>query len=741
MAIGRYAIVAASLAALSGTSTGQTSGPAYQGDLVETPYEQRDRPPPRWHNPAPERIAAADAALAAFDSPTLTRFASEDEFRRYLGAVLAANRARQGWYAASGRIQFAQAETGAQSDTVEPICPESDPLCAQPAEDSEQNVVVTGTRIARPNLTATSPVTVVNSASVTNGQITNGQITNNQMRNVEEGDIVKQINEYLLVLQDGRIFVVDTRAGNGRRLAVADRVNVYRNPNESMWYDEMLVFGDRVLITGYSYRHRATELSVFRLDTASGRLAREGVFYMSSNDYYDSSNYATRLIGDNLVIYTPFRVATMTDAHFKWPVVRRWRSDEERDIDIDRRSRPLFDAADIYRPVRPGEDPTVHTVSVCPLGPAASERDLECRSTAFIGPNTAQWYVTESDAFLWTTSRSYQSYDRQACDAAPAFEASFEPALLYRVPVDGAAPGLVGARGMPPDQFSLQASGGRFHALLKDRQRYCRGELETEAQLTYLDFPLASFAPTVADLGRNRYTPLPGVKSFNIANRFTDAYLVYGSLGQNRRGLSENGTPPAYAVPIERPQDVRAIPVRHSVIRAERAGNDIVLTGYRDSVGLFVTLIDLDGPPRIASSVQLEQRFESEGRSHAFNSLIEADGSGVMGLPTIGGESWSSRAAWRSSASDLSYLIVDRNGRLTPIGELERRVDYGGSIPGYVCEVSCIDWYGNSRPIFTDGRVFGLTGTELIEGRIAGAAIREVQRLNIALPPRRIAAR
>ena len=69
----------------------------------------------------------------------------------------------------------------------------------------------------------------------------------------------------------------------------------------------MLVFGDRVLITGYSYRHRATELSVFRLDTATGRLAREGVFYMSSNDYYSSSNYATRLIGDNLVIYTPFQ--------------------------------------------------------------------------------------------------------------------------------------------------------------------------------------------------------------------------------------------------------------------------------------------------------------------------------------------------------------------------------------------------------------------------------------------------
>jgi hypothetical protein len=116
-----------------------------------------------------------------------------------------------------------------------------------------------------------------------------------------------------------------------------------------------------------------------------------------------------------------------------------------------------------------------------------------------------------------------------------------------------------------------------------------------------------------------------------------------------------------------------------------------------------------------------------------------------MGLPTIGGETWSSRAAWRSSASDLSYLIVDRRGRLQHVGELERRFIYANSdddedgVPGYQCEVSCVDWYGNSRPIFTDGRIFALSGTELIEGRIAYGQILEVQRLNIALGSMRLA--
>lgn len=47
--------------------------------------------------------------------------------------------------------------------------------------------------------------------------------------------------------------------------------------------------------------------------------------------------------------------------------------------------------------------------------------------------------------------------------------------------------------------------------------------------------------------------------------------------------------------------------------------------------------------------------------------------------------------------------------------------------PVYSCAVSCIDWYGNSRSIFTDGRIFVLMATE----------IAEVQRLNLTGPVER----
>jgi hypothetical protein len=41
-----------------------------------------------------------------------------------------------------------------------------------------------------------------------------------------------------------------------------------------------------------------------------------------------------------------------------------------------------------------------------------------------------------------------------------------------------------------------------------------------------------------------------------------------------------------------------------------------------------------------------------------------------------------------------------------------------------------VDWYGNSRPIFIEDRIFALLGYELVEGKARGRSIREVRRVN-----------
>jgi hypothetical protein len=91
----------------------------------------------------------------------------------------------------------------------------------------------------------------------------------------------------------------------------------------------------------------------------------------------------------------------------------------------------------------------------------------------------------------------------------------------------------------------------------------------------------------------------------------------------------------------------------------------------------------------------------------------------------------SGRWWWRSASSDVSFVSFDVAGQLSDSGAIR-----GASPrhPDYECEVSCIDWYGNTRAVFIRGRVFALSGTELIEGALESGAVHERQRVNLTDP-------
>ena len=68
---------------------------------------------------------------------------------------------------------------------------------------------------------------------------------------------------------------------------------------------------------------------------------------------------------------------------------------------------------------------------------------------------------------------------------------------------------------------------------------------------------------------------------------------------------------------------------------------------------------------------------------------------------------------------------------LTELGDLSANAGgNGGTDDG--CKASCVDWYGNARPLFLRGRVFALLGYEIVEGRLGGGLIAEVRRTSFA---------
>ena len=136
-------------------------------------------------------------------------------------------------------------------------------------------------------------------------------VTNTQHAGVDEGDIVKQYGDYLVMLRRGRLFTVNIGMG---RLRPVSAVNAYGpgiNP-DSAWYDELLVSDGTVVVIGYNYDAGATEVGLFDISD-DGRLRYRATYHFHSEDYYSSRNYASRLIGTKLIFYTPLYLGFSLD--------------------------------------------------------------------------------------------------------------------------------------------------------------------------------------------------------------------------------------------------------------------------------------------------------------------------------------------------------------------------------------------------------------------------------------------
>lgn len=674
--------------------------------------------------------AYADPSLDPLRSATLSRFTSEREFLDWLTAVRAASKARGvfSWRDAPVAMAApppASMEGAAMASPSPP--PPPPPPAAEAAMDS---ITVTGSAISAD---------------------ANPEITNNQKAGVDEGGIVKQIGKHLVVLQDGRLFITDLMPEGRPGLKLTDRANVYRSSNEDTWYDEMLVAGRTILVTGYSYAENASEFTVLTLGD-DGKAVRQATFYISSDDYYSGSNYASRMIDGKLVIHTPIYTSGRGwwDA-FDPPEIREWRQEGPDGERVHVRGRPLFRAEDIWMPVQRVLQPVIHTVTVCDISGVTDAAAPACTATAIVGNEDHEFLVTKEAFWLWMTpswqerSSKSEGASAQACEGRLSHPQVREiaPSTLVKLPIDGAQPSVLGVRGEPQNQFSMDMDAGTFRAVVDWNAAGCGKSYNDPATLTFFDTPLGALSATLGDVPGGRYVPLPTPGTSDYEARFTESHLVYGARdGWGSWAPDEDEEPRedgrAIIVPVADPSWPVTVSVPHGVIRAERAGPYMALTGYRDAKGLSVSLIDLrKETPDVASTFVMENRYESENRSHAFNSSIGADGRGLIGLPTVTRSEESERWWWWSETSDLSYLETDAAGTLTKAGDLiaTRRDPDAESPTGYECEVSCVDWYGNARPIFTGGRVLALVNSELIEGVLENGTVREVRRIDLTAKP------
>jgi Beta propeller domain len=532
-------------------------------------------------------------------------------------------------------------------------------------------------------------------------------VTNTQHAGVDEGGIVKLHGDQLVVLRRGRLFTVAIADGALRPIAAVDAFGPDIDPRYT-WYDEMLVSEDTVVVIGYSYERGGTEVGLFNIDRA-GNLKYRSTYHLKSNDYYSSRNYASRLIGNKLIFYTPLYLNPYADDPFaEFPAVRKWHKGA-----TPQEFQRIVAATKIYRPEgQQSENATaLHTVTVCDL----ANNDFKCDATGVLGPPGRVFYVSPESVYVWATDWSYYG------------QRSTERSMLYRMPLDASSPSALGVNGSPVDQFSFLESGDKHLNVLVRSNGSGDGMWAAEntaGDVALLRVSLNTFNDGTDSASSWDYHRLPKPRGYTFQNRFVGDYLLYGT-GSGWGAPQNKNKANLFAVRYA-DGELDELTLNHGVDRIEALGANAIVVGT-DGSNLHFSSIRLGDSAEVADEYVRKNASQGELRSHGFFYKPDGPDSGVLGLPI----SVPARSGYRHLFDESAAILFLRNDslRFSDIGELgaqsEKAVDDR-------CRASCVDWYGNSRPLFFRGRIVALLGYELVEGTLKDGRIQETRRVNYA---------
>ncbi len=554
-------------------------------------------------------------------------------------------------------------------------------------------------------------------------------ITNTQEAGVDEGGIVKARGDILVVLRRGKLFTLSVANGGMRPIDTVDAFPPGVSGSGD-WYDELLIADDRVIVIGYSYARGGTEVNRFRL-SEDGRLTFEDAHHLRSGDYYSSSNYASRLIGNRLIFYAPIRLWGWGTSNVMLPSVKRWTGEESESFRPIAGPRQIYATADTRQTREPENASTMHAVTSCDL---ASD-DFECSATGVIAGYGNEFYVSPEAVYIWVTAHI-------------PYEERYEPrefSHIYRLPLDGSQPSAIGARGYPFNQFSFREDRQRgILNVLVGAGRGARSMWLPEAPrgtISLIQVPLSEFGDGGDEIRQRYYRHLDqlGDHLGGVQARYIGDRLVFG------HGIARGSETPPYpptvmVVPLSGGGATTTLHPEHGVERIEIMGGDAIAIGrtagqYASERALRFTTVLVSGDlPALGSSFEMPSAGQNETRSHAYFYRPDPGSpmgvSGTLGLPVArGGVGPQGEYLPRTAA----MLFLRRDDReLSLAGEIASEAT-GNVDDG--CTASCTDWYGNARPIFLRDRIFALLGYELVEGAFEGGRIAEIGRVDFTPAP------
>ena len=500
----------------------------------------------------------------------------------------------------------------------------------------------------------------------------NETITNNQEQGVDEGGIVKNIGDALVVLRKGRLYAVSVAQAGSPQQTDTVPVALSDELNNSVWYDEMLVRGDRLYVIGYRYGlklaasaagpsgdaagswHGATEVASFRL--ANGKIERLKSLFLESNDYFSGTNYASRMIDGKLVFYMPHGTWTRDSGKRQLHIPSFFTPNADGTFS---KGAPIFTPSEVYVPLDVPSSPVFHTIVKCEL---PDDGGFTCNARSLLSGYGSEHYVTPGAVFLWSLPRAYMFRFEDL--GVVAHKAAAMPQDQFSFKLDGGVLHMVGMAWTPPvPKNGLGNGNGSGDAPIAEPPS--GGYALPKQQLVVESLPIADFdvygdqvlgpkerpvgIPAEAGLGWGQKQRFVGQSLFLGLSRYSSTDSTTSNmLVRFDLGSGETTT--------------RDLP--GSVVRIEPLGDSRALVAVQSSTALDLESVRVTGDLVPQGSAHVDGLSQGESRSHGFFFKPASDGGGAFGLPVMndgsGGNGW-----YGSGISNIGFWAVTPSGAIS----------------------------------------------------------------------------
>jgi hypothetical protein len=544
-----------------------------------------------------------------------------------------------------------------------------------------------------------------------------GEVVTARDEGLEEGDIVKLAGRYLIILRRARLFSIDLGDPNAKERALRPVAAISAfgpdlDPHGAC-FDELVVYGDRIVVVGSNADRDGRKLGLFRL-SHDGGLSYEGTYHLRNTDNDIGREHAARIVRGKLVLFEadgpPF------NPHRPF-ALRRWQADSD-----SNGYRSIARPDHIFRAPTDsliGTIVALHALVSCDLASPA----FACEATVVVGPIARVFYFSSSALYIWAR-RNIAPQDSSSTNTSES--------ILFRLPLDGTRPRAIRVSGTPIDQQAFsEGDDGYLNVLVRPvdaRPGIWHLQNSHGSSAALLHIPLSEFGDGTQSAPRSQYRPLLVEGESDFQSRFVGDWLLYGS--GDGWGYSSASSAIVFAVRPGGGEDEVGMTVPHGVDRIVKLGSNAMVVGLLGK-DLHFSEIDLSGNPTPAQHYVLSQASRHIDRAEGLAYREADDGSGILGLPVrIEG-----RSAWDRPDEDSASILFLRNApqQFSEMGVLRKRgVGAPMTEDDDLRAAICVNLNGDARPFFARGRIFALFGDELVEAKLKGARLVEDRRIDFA---------